>query len=231
MTNSPGSKYLTSTILIIVGILAVFGAAAAFAFMVSPSNLEQTPNVIPTTSIPSRQYQPEIIPLPTATPTLAQAVTIVPTDTRLPTFTPTLIPTSVFIDGPLPDLIVSGMSDPICVPDRIGTILAFTIFVRNIGRVRTRSFGSFDVGVSLLIGPQKYSLEEWGTKFDGVVGSSNLEVFNLNPDQDIKFTVVIDLKGNKRLGVEVTANSGENPIPEADMTNNTLIKYFSVYCY
>lgn len=123
------------------------------------------------------------------------------------------------------------MSDPICVPDRIGTILAFTIFVRNIGRVRTRSFGSFDVGVSLLIGPQKYSLEEWGTKFDGVVGSSNLEVFNLNPDQDIKFTVVIDLKGNKRLGVEVTANSGENPIPEADMTNNTLIKYFSVYCY
>jgi len=64
-----------------------------------------------------------------------------------------------------------------------------------------------------------------------VVGSSVTEVFNLNPNDDIKFTVVIDIKGNKSFGVEVTANSGTNPIPEADTTNNTLIKSFSSNCY
>jgi len=64
-----------------------------------------------------------------------------------------------------------------------------------------------------------------------VIGTSRLEVSNINPNDDLKFTVVIDLKGNKYFGVEVTANSGENPIREADTTNNTLIKYFSGYCY
>ncbi len=68
-------------------------------------------------------------------------------------------------------------------------------------------------------------------KHQSMVGSSIVEVANLDPGQDIKFTVVIDLKGNKELGIEVIANSGANPIREADMINNTLIKYFSAHCY
>lgn len=82
-----------------------------------------------------------------------------------------------------------------------------------------------------ILGQRRYSLEEWDTTFNGLVGSSVTEVFNLNPNGDIKFTVVIDLKGNKNFGIEVVANAGENPIREADTTNNSQIKYFSVYCY
>jgi hypothetical protein len=83
----------------------------------------------------------------------------------------------------------------------------------------------------LILGQRRYSLDEWDTQFDGVIGTSNLQVSNLNPNDDIKFTVVIDLKGNKTFGVEVIANSGESLIGEADTTNNTLTKYFSGYCY
>ena len=39
------------------------------------------------------------------------------------------------------------------------------------------------------------------------------------------------MRGNKIFGIEVIANSGTNPIREADMTNKTLIKYYSIYCY
>ena len=83
----------------------------------------------------------------------------------------------------------------------------------------------------MILGQQRYSLDEWATEFNGVVGSSVTEVFNLNPNGDIKFTVVIDLKGNKDFGIEVVANSGENPIREADTTNNALIKYYTSSCY
>jgi len=103
--------------------------------------------------------------------------------------------------------------------------------VRNIGHASTRTFGSFDVDVFLILGQRHYSLEEWETQFDGVVGSSVTDVFNLNPNDDIKFTVVIDLKGNKNFGIEVIANSGVSQIRETDMTNNTLIKYVEGYCY
>jgi hypothetical protein len=38
--------------------------------------------------------------------------------------------------------------------------------------------------------------------------------------------------GYHRAGmVTVRVKSGENPIRETDTTNNTLIKYYSVYCY
>ncbi|NJC97904.1 MAG: hypothetical protein FIB03_16470 [Anaerolineae bacterium] len=181
------------------------------------------------TSIPSRQYQPEVIPPPTYTP--KQTSTISPTGTPAVIFTPTATPLSLSINGPLPDLIVSGISDPVCAPELSGTTIRFIVYVKNIGRAPTRSFGLFDVGVSLIIGQQKYGLEERRTKFNGVVGNTDLQVFNLKPNADARFTVVIDLKGNKDFGVEVTANSSENPIREADMTNNTLIKYFSTYCY
>jgi hypothetical protein len=131
----------------------------------------------------------------------------------------------------LPDLTVTGLSEPVCVPEYESTILEFTFFVRNIGRASTRNFGVFDVGVFFILGQRRYSLEEWETQFDGVIGTSNMVVSNLNPNDDIKFTVVIDLIGNKDFGIEVVANSGEIPIREADMTNNTLLKYFSGYCY
>jgi hypothetical protein len=148
---------------------------------------------------------------------------------RPPFVLPTILSTSQLLQ--LPDLIVTGLSEPVCVPDRPGTILEFTFYVRNIGRASTRSFGLFEVGVYLILGQVRYGLDEWAEEFDGVIGASRLEVPNLNPNDDLKFTVVIDLKGNKDFGVEVIANSGEDPIREADTTNNTLIKYFSVYCY
>lgn len=190
-----------------------------------------TPTAISPISNPVDGYQPEIIPLPSHTPGPTQTATVVPTNSPFPTRTPFVLPTIASNNQSLPDLTVTGISDPVCAPEYEGTKLRFSIFVRNIGRARTRSFGSFEVDVYLILGQRRYSLDEWTTQFDGVVGSSITEVFNLNPNDDIKFTVVIDLRGNKDFGVEVIANSGENPIREADMMNNTLIKYYSAYCY
>jgi hypothetical protein len=78
----------------------------------------------------------------------------------------------------LPDLIVTGLSEPVCVPDREGTVLEFTFYVRNIGRAPTRSFGPFDVGVFLFLGQVRYGLDEWAKEFNGVIGTSRLEVSN-----------------------------------------------------
>lgn len=152
-----------------------------------------------------------------------------PTNTPVPTLTQIVIPTLVS-NSQLPDLTVTAISDPICVPETEGTIIEFNVFVRNIGKAGTSNFGRFNIGVYFILGQSKYSLNEWAEQFNGVVGTSNMEVFNLGPGQDIKLTVVIDLLGNKNLGIEVIANSGENPIREMDMTDNTLLKYFSVYC-
>ena len=160
------------------------------------------------------------------------AASALPTITRtpIPTQTPIVIPT-LDSSGRLPDLIVTEITEPACLPNREGTIIEFNIFVRNIGYASTHYLGRFNVDVFLILGQRHYSLEEWNTVFNGVIGSSNMDVFNLYPEQDIKFTIVIDLLGNKDFGIEVVANAGENPIREADMTNNTLIKYFSAACY
>jgi len=135
----------------------------------------------------------------------------------------------------LPDLTVTGISDPVCTPGHIGTetgnYAKLTIFVRNIGRVSTRSFGPFDVHISLILGQTYYGLDEWASKFNDVAGSSNLEIWNLNPNEDIKLTVVLDLKGSRKFGIEVIANSGANTIPEANTINNKRRQYFSIYCY
>ena len=172
-----------------------------------------------------------MIPLSTFTSGPTRTVTVAPTNTPFPTRTPFFLSTLAFASQPLPDLTVLGISDPVCATEYEGTKLRFSIFVRNIGRVRTRHFGSFDTDVYLILGQRRYSLDDWVTQFNGVVGSSVTEVFNLNPDDDVKFTVVIDIKGNKSFGIEVTANSGVNPIREADTSNNTLIKYYSIRCY
>jgi len=219
--------------IIAIGIIAVVICLTAIVIKpgILPRIAKPTPTAIqPTSSAPS-QFQPEIIPVLTHTPAPTQTATGVPTNTPFPTPTPLVLPTIEFDNLSLPDLIVSGLSNPVCATEYEGTKLRFSIFIRNIGRARTRNFGSFDTSVYLILGERHYSLDEWTSEFNGVVGSSVTEVYNLNPDQDIKFTVVIDLIGNKDFGIEVTVNSGENPIREADTTNNTLIKYFSIFCY
>ncbi|HKI52573.1 MAG TPA: hypothetical protein VJ987_00495 [Anaerolineales bacterium] len=230
MANSPRPKHPIEVIAAVVGFVIVCVVIVVFAFVVSPPALKPAPTLIQPTSSPVSSYQPEIIPLPTDMPEPTKTATVAPTNTPIPSPTPLVVPTLVS-NSQLPDLIVSGISDPVCRPDYPGTILEFAIFVRNIGPASTLNFGSFDTDVYLILGQRHYSLDEWAEEFNGVIGSSVVEVFNLNPNDDIKFTVVIDLKGNKNFGIEVLANSGENPIREADMTNNTLIKYFSVFCY
>ena len=236
MTNNSRSNYTISVIAIIIGVIGIFVTVVAFAFVFSPPTPILTPTAIQPTSSPaslSNPYQPESLPLPTYTPGPTQTGTSVPTTTPFPTRTPFVLPT-IAIDSQLlqlPDLTVTAISDPVCATEYEGTKLRFSIFVRNIGQASTRYFGTFDTDVFLILGQSRYGLDEWATEFNGVVGSSVKEVFNLDPDEDIKFTVVIDLKGNKDLGIEVIANSGVNPIREADTTNNTLTKYFSAYCY
>jgi len=231
MANNSRSKFSIPVIAIIIGIIGVCVTVVAFAFVFSPPAFKQTPSAVLPTAISSSRYQPEIIPIPTDTLDLSGTATNMLTDAPVTTFSPTLTPTSTLINGPLPDLIVTGLSDPFCVPDHIGTIFRFTFFVRNIGRAPTRSFGPFDVGVYIILGQRTYELDEWAAKFNSVVGTSNLEISNLNPNGDIKLTLVIDLIGNRDFGIEVKANSGANPVPEADTTNNALIKYYSAYCY
>ena len=219
----------------IIAIVIIMVVICLTAVVIKPGILPRiskpTPTAIQPTSSASSQYQPEIIPILTHTPAPTQTGTGMPTNTPLPTPTPFFLPTIEFDNVPLPDLIVSGLSDPVCATEYEGTKLRFSIFVRNIGFASTRNFGSFDTGVFLILGDRHYSLDEWAQEFNGVVGSSIVEVASLSPDQDIKFTVVIDLIGNKDFGIEVTVNSGENPIREEDRTNNTLIRYFSVNCY
>ena len=236
MTNNSRSNYTISVIAIIIGVIGIFVTVVAFAFVFSPPTPILTPTAIQPTLSPaslSNPYQPESLPLPTYTPGPTQTGTSVPTTTPFPTRTPFLLP-SIAVDSQLlqlPDLTVSAISDPVCATEYEGTKHRFSIFVRNIGQASTRYFGSFDTDAYLILGQRRYSLDEWAEKFNGVVGTSIVQDTNLKPGDDIKFTVVIDLKGNKDLGIEVTANSGENPIREADATNNTLIKYFSGYCY
>jgi hypothetical protein len=217
----------------VLGIVVAIGIVViVFGPEIMPLILKPTPAVIEPTSSPSNGYQPEVIP-PPYTPGPTQTATSAPTNTPVPTRTPFILPSIVSTSQllKLPDLTVTGISQPVCASEFNGTTLRFSIFVQNIGRARTRTFGTFDVDVSFILGQRRYSLDEWETRFNSVVGTSSLQVANLNPDGDIKFTVVVDMKGNKNFGVEVTANSGADPIREVDMTNNTLTKYFSVFCY
>ncbi|HSG43649.1 MAG TPA: hypothetical protein VLA72_10890 [Anaerolineales bacterium] len=231
MANNHDSKSSFPITAVIVGFVAIVAIVVVFAIEVSPTTLKPTQtDVLPTSSSSNGLYLPEVIPPVIELVETTQTATSAPTNTPVPTQTLLVIPTLVS-NRDLPDLTVTEITEPICVPGYENTIIEFTIFVRNIGRARTGDFGSFDTDVFFILGQRRYSLEEWDTVFKGVVGTSVAEVFNLNPNDDIKFTIVIDLKGNKNFGIEAVANSGENPIREANMTNNTLIKYFSAACY
>lgn len=236
MTENNQSIPGWAAVSIVMGIAAIVLIAIALPALVSPPNPQPAPTVWQMTSMPTeifRLYQPEILPPPTNTPPPTRTATAVPTNTPFPTRTPFILPTLAF-DSPLlllPDLTVSGIGSPICVPDREGTVLEIGIFIRNIGQAGTRNLGSFDVDIFLLMGQQRYGLDEWAEKFNGVVGVSPLEIFTLDAGQDVKLVAVIDLKGNKSFGIQVIVNAGDDPMREADMSNNTLTEYFSAACY
>ena len=182
-----------------------------------------TPAILP------KQLFTETFVVSTDTPTLAVTSTMMSTDTPSSTFTPTYTSTTQL----LPDLTVTGISNPTCIKDRgspQNLYVELSIIVRNVGLGSTRPFGPFSVLVNLILGQRHYSLEEWASGFNGVIGSSNMDSLNLNPNGDVKLNLSIDLKGNTKFGVEVIANSGANTIPESDTTNNTLIQGFSVIC-
>ena len=205
---------------------AICVAAIAVVPTVLPMILKPTPTAIqaPTSalSILSKQSFAEASAIPTATSTIR------PTDTPSATFTPT--PTT----QQLPDLTVAAISTPTCARDHLLTserdYVKFNVIVRNVGRVSTRSFGSFSILVNLIIGQQRYSLDEWASSFYGVIDSSDMDISNLSPHADVKLNLAIDLKGNTNFGIEAIANAGSNPVPESDTSNNILIQGFSVIC-
>ncbi len=232
MSTNPKPKFpVEISVLIVFTLAAIYILIVVFEPPILPLISPPTPTVIPPTSTSAGQYRPEVIPASTDTAYPTPTTTLAPTTTPTLTLTPTHTPVS----GPLPDLTVTGISNPICVPGHIGTTtgnyVMFTVIVRNIGHVATRAFGPFDVTISFVLGPRFYSLDEWSNKFNGVVGSTNPEITNLNPDEDVALKLEIDIKGNFNFGIQAVANSGANTIPESDTTNNTLIKYFSIYCY
>jgi len=232
--NTTPSRWLM--VVTVFGVISIIVIAVSFPNIVSPLSAQPSPTVSKTALSPTRQsasYQPEIFPPFTYTPPPPPTATSVPTNTPFPTRTPFILPTIAF-DSPLlllPDLTVTGISEPVCLPQRGGTIIEFSILIRNIGRAGTRNFGSFLVDVFLLMGQQRYNLDEWAENFNGVIGVSPLEISALDAGQDVKLVAVIDLKGNKSFGVQVIVNSGNDPMREADMSNNTLTKYFSAACY
>lgn len=234
MSTDPSHRFPIEVVILIIGTIA---AICLTMMLVGPEVLSQvlkpTVTAMPPTALPTGEYQPEIIPAPTDTytPSPVWTPTIPPTDTPAPTFTVTSTP----VKGALPDLIVTGISDPKCtrghIDTTVGNFVKFTIFIRNIGHASTYSFGPFDLGVSLILGQTHYGLAEWASRFNGVVGNPNLSISSLEPNGDIAVTVELDPKGNTTFGIEAVANSGANPIPESNTANNTLIKYFTMYCY
>lgn len=233
--DSPSRFPIEALVVIIVTLIGICVVLVAVGPELLPQIARPTATALPPTALPTStgQYSPEIIPAPTDTPDPARPLAKVETSTPgLPVIvTPVFTWTSTPPSGPLPDLTVTGISTPVCLPDRIGSIVEFNIYVWNFGRARTRAFGSFNVEVSLILGQRQYKLNEWAEQFDGVIGNSNMELSNLDPRKDIKLTVVLDLKGNNNFGIRASANTGEYPIPESDTANNTLIRYFTVYCY
>ena len=219
---------------ILLAVAAISTAVIVFASRVMPMIFVSTPTAIQTptatlTIVPSPSFT-ETASVPTDNPTLTATSTITATNTPAFTFTPMNTGTT----PPLPDLTVTGISASACtrdqrvIPEKL--YVSLSMIVRNIGPGSTHPFGPFSVRVNLILGQRRYSLEEWASDFDGVIGSSNMDILTLGPNGDVKLNVSIDLKGNTKFGVEVIANSGPNTIPETDTTNNTLIQGFSVTC-
>jgi len=235
MANNSKPELSIQVIIAIIGAMAaICTATIAIVPKVLPMILGPTPTAIqaPTSTLPilPKQAFAETSAVPTDTSNPAGISTIMPMDTPASTFTPTYTSTN----QPLADLTVAAISNPICIKDQGPTpgkvYVKFSIIVRNVGPASTRAFGPFSVRVNLIFGRQRYGLDEWASGFDGLISSSNMDITNLNPNDDIKLNLSIDLKGNTNFGVEVIANSGSNTIPELDTTNNILIQSFSIIC-
>ena len=235
MANNPKPQPSIQDSFIIIGALAAICVAAiAVVPRVLPMIARPTPTVIqaPTSTLSILAKQPfaENSAAPTDTSNPAETSTMIPTDTPASTFAATYTGNA----QSLPDLTVTAISNPICARDHLLTVardyVKLSVIVRNVGRVSTSSFGPFSVLVNLIFGQQRYRLDEWASSFDGVIDSSDMEISILHPTDDVKLNLAIDLKGNTNFGVEVIVNSGPNPIPESNTTNNILIKDFSVIC-
>jgi len=220
---------------ILLAVATIFTVVIAIMPKVLPMIVEPTPTELQASSstpasILSTPLFTETSSLPTNTPTLAWTSTPTATDTPAFTFTPKYTSTP----QRFPDLIVTEISASTCTKDQRVTpeklYIKLSFIVRNIGPGSTRPLGPFSVRVNLILGQRHYSLEEWASDFNGVIGSSNMDIANLDPNGDVKLNVSIDLKGNTNFGVEVIANSGLYIIPESNITNNTLIQGFSVIC-
>lgn len=235
MANNPKHKLPIQVIFAIILAVATIGAVViAVMPTVLPMIIRPTPTAIPVLTatlsiLPERAFT-ETSVIPTDTPNLAGTSTMTATNTPAFTFTPTYTSTIQL----LPDLTVTGISEPTCIKDQRVTpeklYVKLSMIVRNVGPGSTRSFGPFSVRVNLILGQRRYSLDEWASEFNGVIGSSNMDSINLSPNGDVKLNLDIDLKGNTKFGVEVIANSGQNTVPESDRTNNTLIQGFSIIC-
>lgn len=248
MTNNPKPEMSTQLIIAIIGaFVAICTATIAIMPLVLPMIIKPTPTIVqvlPTVFIPEATASP-FSPLATDTPNLAWTSTIPPTDTATeiptstftPTFTPTATPTftPTYTSAPvLSDLIVVAISNPVCVRDHRVTpervYIKLTVTVRNLGPSSTSSFGAFSVRITLIFGQQRYSLEEWASRYNGLVNTPNLDVSGLNPNEDAEINLSIDLKGNSKYSVEAIANSGANTIPESNTANNALTQSFSINC-
>lgn len=116
----------------VVGLVAIVAILLVFAYEISPPTSSPTPkDVLPTSSSSSGHYLPEVIPPPIDMAEPTPTATSLPANTPVPTQTLLVIPTLVS-NRDLPDLIVSGISDPVCAEEYEGTTIRFTIFVHNI---------------------------------------------------------------------------------------------------
>jgi len=214
-------------IMIVIGLFAILAILVAFSSLFILPKPKLVSTVIQDTPISSEQYKPEVIPFSSTLSASARTSTPVPANTHISNPTPIITRPPISLNKSLPDLVVTGISDPVCesgyVEDVLRDYLKFKVVVRNIGRTSTHSF---DVNVYILVGSRSYPLSEWANKFNGVIGSPNILISNIEPSKDATFTLAIDISGITKFGIKVVANSGVSPIPELDMANNTLIKYF-----
>ncbi len=230
MTKDKGTSLLSNPV-IVAAIIGLCGTIVTAA-LASPIVLELV-------------REKQSTPAPHATATLSETDVPVPTSTEMPistptdTETPSFNPTSTFTSTATltatpvyADLQIVAISDPSCVRDHRYTPTKYyvqhTISVRNIGAGSTNDFGTFSIHITLDTGGHRYSLEEWATRFNGVVGNLDLDFSNLGPNQDADTTVNIDLRGLTKYALEAIANSGTHTIPESNTTNNILIKSFTI---
>lgn len=226
----PKNNSILNNTTIVVAIITLCGTVAT-AVLTSPALAEfvRGSRNTPTAAVPSAT-SPSFTEAPTSTP--APAFTETPTP--MPA-TATFTPEATFTAAPLlPDLIPVAISNPICVTDQqdsVGRYVRHMITVRNLGPGSTAPFGSFSSRVVILVGGQRFTLEQWATQFNGLVDTPMLDVPQLGPNEDADLVLNFRLPAGNRYGLEVVTNSGALVIPEGNTTNNSLEKDFNSNCH